>query len=82
MELFLTLIVLGKLKRCLIFIIENRDDYTCNYDIRKRNARQGTNLRQSKVSLSLYQKCLISVGIKTFNNLPSCIKGSRYTIKI
>jgi hypothetical protein len=31
----------------LIFILDNRDDYICNYDIHKRYTRQGTNLHHS-----------------------------------
>jgi hypothetical protein len=57
----------------VIFVIENHDDYICNYDIRKRNTRQGSNLHQPIVSVSLYQKGFINMGIKIFNNLPSSI---------
>jgi hypothetical protein len=52
----------------VIFIIENRDYHTCNYDIHNRNSRQGTNLHEPIVSLSLYQKGSINMGIKIFNN--------------
>jgi hypothetical protein len=60
----------------LIFILDNRDDYICNYDIHKRNTTQGTNLHQPMVSLSLYQKSFLNMGTKVFNNLPSSIKES------
>jgi hypothetical protein len=63
----------------VIFIIENRSEYICNYNFHKRNTRQVTNLHQPMVSLSLYQKGLINMGIKIFNNLPSFIKGSHVT---
>ena len=61
----------------VVFIIENRHDYICNYDIRKRNTRQVKN--QPTVSLSLYQKGLMNMGIKIWNNLPSFIKESHGT---
>jgi hypothetical protein len=60
----------------VIFINENRYYYTCNYNIHNRNTRQGTNLHQPIVSLSLYQKGSINMGIQIFNNLPSSIKES------
>jgi hypothetical protein len=61
----------------VIFNIENRDDYICNYDIHK--ILDGSNLHQPMVSLSLYQKGLINMGIKIFNNLPFSIKESHVT---
>jgi hypothetical protein len=63
----------------VIFLIENRNYYICNYDIHKRNTRQGTNLHQPMFSLSLYQKGLNNMGIKIFNNLPSSIKELHVT---
>jgi hypothetical protein len=63
----------------VIFIIENCNDYTCNYTIHKKNTRQGTNLHQPMVSLSLYQKGLINMGTKILNKLPSFIKESHVT---
>jgi hypothetical protein len=63
----------------VIFIIENRNDYICNYDIHKRNTRQVTNLHQPMISSPLYQKGLINMGINIFNNLPSFIKESHVT---
>ena len=61
------------------FIIDNPEEYICNYSIHKRNTRQGSNLHQSTVSLSLYQKGIINMGIKIYNNLPSFIKESNTT---
>jgi hypothetical protein len=63
----------------VIFIIENCNDYICNYDIHKSNTTQGTNVHQPLVSLSLYHKGLINMGINIFNNLPSSIKESHVT---
>jgi hypothetical protein len=61
------------------FIVDNPEDYIYNYCIHKRNSRQGNNLHQSTVSLSLYQKGVISMGIKIYNNLPTFIKESNTT---
>jgi hypothetical protein len=82
-ELFKNLKILTLVSQCMysvvIFIIENRDDYVCNYDIHKRNSRQGTNLHQPLVSLSRYHKGLFNLGTKIFTNLPSSIKESHVT---
>jgi hypothetical protein len=69
-------LVLQYIYSLVIFITENHDYYTCNYDIHNRNTRLGTNLHQPIVSLSLYQKGSINMGITIFNNLPSSIKES------
>ena len=50
------------------FIIDNRDDYICNYEVHKRNIRQGSDLHQPSTSLSLYQKSIINMGIKIYNH--------------
>jgi hypothetical protein len=63
------------------FIIDNRDDYICNYDVHKRNTRQGSDLHQPSTSLSLYQKSIINMGIKFYNKLPVFIKESIATTK-
>jgi hypothetical protein len=63
------------------FIIDNLDDYICNYDVHKRNTRQGSDLHQPSTSLSLYQKNKINMGIKIYNNLPLFIKESIATPK-
>ena len=55
-------LVLQYIYSMVVFIIENLHDYICNYDIRKRNTRQVKN--QPTVSLSLYQKGLMNMGIK------------------
>ena len=55
------------------------EDYVYNYDIHKRNTRQTSNLRQSTISLSLYQKGVINMGIKIYNNFPSFIKEPNAT---
>jgi hypothetical protein len=56
----------------VIFIMDNRDDYICNYDVHKRNTRQESNLQQPTVSLALYQKGMyyttnIQILIKRFS---------------
>jgi hypothetical protein len=56
--------------------MDNRDDYICNYDVHKRNTRQESNLHQPTVSLALYQKGIINMGIKIHNISPSFIKES------
>jgi hypothetical protein len=61
------------------FIIDNPEEYICNYSIHKRNTRQGSNLHQSTVSLSLYQKGIINMGIKIYKIIPSDIKESNAT---
>jgi hypothetical protein len=66
----------------VIFIMDNRDDNICNYDVHKRNTRQESNLHQPTVSLALYQKGIINMGIKIYNNLPSFIKETYTTPKI
>jgi hypothetical protein len=63
------------------FIIDNRDDYICNYDVHKRNTRQGSDLHQPSTSLSLYKKSIINMGINIYNKLPVFIKESIATAK-
>ena len=45
-----------------------------NSEIHRRNTRQITNFLQPKSNLSLYQKGILNMGIKIYNNLPSFIK--------
>jgi hypothetical protein len=67
-ELFKSLKILTLVSQYIfpvvIFIMDNRDDYICNYDVHKRNTRQESNLHQPTVSLALYEKGIINMGIK------------------
>jgi hypothetical protein len=85
-ELFKNLKILTLVSQYIVsvvsFIIDNREEYICNYSIHKRNTRQGSNLHQSTVSLSLCQKGIIKMGIKIYDNLPSFIKESYYATRI
>jgi hypothetical protein len=64
------------------FIIDNRNYYISNYDIHKWNTRQGSYLHQATVTLSLYEKGIINMGIKMYNCLPLFIKESYTTPQV
>jgi hypothetical protein len=58
------------------FVINNQNEFIRNYEVHNINTGQIRNLHQPTTSLSLYQKGIINMGTKIYNNLPSYIKDT------
>jgi len=53
-----------------LFVVDNKNLFHANSEIRIINTRQNSNLHQPQVILTLYQKGAYCSGIKVFNNPP------------
>jgi hypothetical protein len=58
----------------LTFVIDNMSLFKLNSDLHNFNTR-GKNYHLLQPRLSIYSNGIYSIGIKTFNHLPSCIKN-------
>jgi hypothetical protein len=52
----------------MIFITENRNEFTVKSEIYRINTRQQNNLHQPSVNLKKYQKGIYYLGTKVYNN--------------
>jgi hypothetical protein len=58
----------------LIFMINNRSQFSVYSEINYINTRQHANFHQPSVNVTKYQKGVYYLGVKVFNALPSDIK--------
>lgn len=59
----------------MLFVINNKNQFTTNSENHNKNTRQLNNIHQTRHNLSKYLKVKSYLGIKIHNNLPSCIKN-------
>jgi hypothetical protein len=59
----------------LVFVVNNRDQFFINSEIRSINTGHGSNLHLPLANLHIYQKGVHYSGVKIFNSLPSSIKN-------
>jgi hypothetical protein len=64
-----------------LFVVNNKNYFQTNAEIRDINTRTKSNLHQALSHLSKYQKGTHCFGIKVFNNLPARIKDLFHNIR-
>jgi hypothetical protein len=57
-----------------IFVINNKNQFTTNSEIHNKSTRQRHNFHPPRCNLFKYLKGISYLGIKVYNNFPSCIK--------
>ena len=58
----------------MLFVINNKNQFTTNSEIHNQNTRQLNNIHQPRPNLSKYLKVTSNLGIKVHNNLPLWIR--------
>ncbi|PNF35146.1 hypothetical protein B7P43_G09274 [Cryptotermes secundus] len=66
----------------ILFVVNNRDLYSSNYETHNLNTRHTTNLHLPTSRLTIFQKGPYYFGIKAYNHLPSRIKSMSNDVKL